>query len=89
MALYAAINVFLSYLDVKFPRFIDRHATILVENGQIIKKNMLDARITIDNLMGQLRVKNIFSLSEIQIALVESSGKINVIKKTSGLPVTR
>lgn len=89
IALYAAINILLSYFDVKFPRSIDRHATILVENGQIIKKNMLDARITTDNLMGQLRVKNIFNLSEVQLALVEPSGKINVIKKASGLPVTR
>lgn len=87
--IYAAVNVLQSYLDVKFPRFIDRHATILVENGQIIKKNMLDARITIDNLMGQLRIKNIFSLSEVELAIVEPSGKINVIKKASGLPVTR
>lgn len=89
VVLYAAINIFLSYLDVKFPRFIDRHATVLVENGQIIKKNLLDARITIDNLLGQLRVKNIFSLSEVELAIVEPSGKINVIKKASGLPVTR
>ncbi len=89
VVLYAAINIFLSYLDVKFPRFIDRHATVLVENGQIIKKNLLDARITIDNLLGQLRIKNIFSLSEVELAIVEPSGKINVIKKASGLPVTR
>jgi len=89
VVLYAAINIFLSYLDVKFPRFIDRHATVLVENGQIIKKNLLDARITIDNLLGQLRIKNIFSLSEVALAIVEPSGKINVIKKASGLPVTR
>jgi Predicted membrane protein len=87
--LYAVINILQSYLDVKFPRFIDRHATILVQNGQIIKKNMLDSRITSDNLMGQLRVKNIFSLSEVELALVEPSGKINVIKKASELPVTR
>lgn len=89
VVLYAAINIFLSYLDVKFPRFIDRHATVLVENGQIIKKNLLDARITIDNLLGQLRIKNIFSLSVVDLAIVEPSGKINVIKKASGLPVTR
>lgn len=89
VVLYAAVNIFLSYLDVKFPRFIDRHATVLVENGQIIKKNLLDARITIDNLLGQLRIKNIFSLSDVELAIVEPSGKINVIKKTSGLPVTR
>jgi len=87
--LYAAINILLSYLDVKFPRLIDRHATVLVANGQIIKKNLLDARITIDNLMGQLRIKNVFSLSEVELAVVESTGKINVVKKTKTLPVTR
>lgn len=87
--LYAVINIFISYLDVKFPRLIDRHATVLVENGQIIKKNMLDARITIDNLIGQLRIKNVFNLSEVELALVEPTGKINIVRKAKTLPITR
>ncbi len=87
--LYAAANIFISFLDVKIPRKIDRHATILVENGKLIKKNMKDARITIDNLLGQLRLKNIYSLSDVALALVESTGKINVVKNQSTLPVTR
>lgn len=86
---YAAVNVFISFLDVKFPRQVDRHSTVLIKNGQLIKKNLLDARITIDNLMGQLRIKNVFSLSEVALALVEPTGKINVVKKGKGLPVTR
>lgn len=87
--IYAAANIFISFLDVKFPRKVDRHATILVENGKLIKKNMSDARITIDNLLGQLRIKNVFSLSEIDTAIVEPTGKINVVKKAGALPVTR
>jgi len=87
--IYAAVNVFISFLDVKFPRKVDRHSTILVEDGQLIKKNLLDARITIDNLLGQLRIKNVFSFSEIDTAIVEPTGKINVVKKSKGLPVTR
>ncbi|WP_432402489.1 YetF domain-containing protein [Wukongibacter sp. M2B1] len=86
---YASINVFISYLDVKFPRQIDRHSTILVENGKLIRKNLMDSRITIDQLLGQLRIKNIFDLSEVLLALVEPTGKINVIKKSQSLPVTR
>lgn len=86
---YAAVNVFISYLDVKIPRQVDRHSTILIENGKLIRKNLLDARITIDNLMGQLRIKNVFNLSEVELALVEPTGKINVVKKAKGLPVTR
>jgi len=87
--LYAAANISISYLDVKIPRQVDRHATILVENGKFIRKNMKDARITIDNLLGQLRLKNIYSLSDVSLALVEPTGKINVVKNQSALPVTR
>ena len=86
---YAAVNIFMSFLDVKFPRQVDRHSTVLIQNGKLIKKNLLDARITIDNLMGQLRIKNVFSLSEVELALVEPTGKINVVKKAKGLPLTR
>jgi uncharacterized membrane protein YcaP (DUF421 family) len=87
--LYAAANIFISYLDVKIPRQVDRHSIILIENGKLIKENMKDARVTIDNLLGQLRLKSIYSLSEVSSALVEPTGKINVVKKQSVLPVTR
>ena len=86
---YASVNILLSFLDIKFPRKVDRHATILMEHGKLNKKNLLDSRITIDNLLGQLRIKNVFNLSDVDLALVEPTGKINVIKKTKSLPVTR
>lgn len=87
--LYAAANIFISYLDVKIPRQVDRHSIVLIENGKLIRKNMKDARVTIDNLLGQLRIKSIFSLSDVALALAEPTGKINVVKKQSTLPVTR
>ncbi|MDF2530488.1 MAG: hypothetical protein K0Q65_69 [Clostridia bacterium] len=87
--LYAAANIFISFLDVKVPRQVDRHAIILIENGKFLKDNMKDARVTIDNLLGQLRLKNIFSLSDVSRVLVEPTGKINVVRKQSVLPITR
>ncbi|MFZ5967617.1 MAG: YetF domain-containing protein [Bacillota bacterium] len=86
---YAAINILLSYLDVKFPRKVDRHATVVIENGKIIRKNLKDVRITIDNLLSQLRLKNVFSLSEVLYAVVEPTGKINVVKSSQSLSLTR
>lgn len=87
--LYAASNIFISFLDLKIPRQVDRHSIVLIENGKLIKKNMRDARVTIDNLLGQLRLKSVFSLSDVSLAIVEPTGKINVVKKQSTLPVTR
>jgi uncharacterized membrane protein YcaP (DUF421 family) len=86
---YALVNVFLSYLDIKLPRAIDRHATILMKGGIILRENMLDCHITIDNLLGQLRLKGAHNLSEIDTVILEPYGKINVIKKSEALPLTR
>lgn len=86
---YAAINIFWSYLDLKFPKQIDREAVILIENGQLKKKNLSDNHVTLDNLMGQLRLKEAYSISEVSLAVLEPTGKINVMKKAYALPLTR
>ncbi|MFA7467681.1 MAG: YetF domain-containing protein [Desulfotomaculaceae bacterium] len=43
-------------MDIKWPKLIDRAPVILIENGQIHKKNMLDSHVTIDNLLGRLTI---------------------------------
>jgi uncharacterized membrane protein YcaP (DUF421 family) len=86
---YAGINVLWSYLDLKFPKQIDRHSIKLIENGKLIKKNLSETHVTIDNLIGQLRLKDVHNLSEVTLAILEPTGKINVVKKTQALPVTR
>jgi uncharacterized membrane protein YcaP (DUF421 family) len=86
---YAFVNAFLSYLDIKWPRVIDRHATILMKGRIILRENLLDCHVTIDNLLGQLRLKGVHNLSEIDTVILEPYGKINVIKKPEALPLTR
>lgn len=86
---YAAVNVFLSYLDIKFPKKIDRNSVILMENGIINKENMRDAHVTIDNLLGQLRLKNLYNISEAEMITLEPTGKINVLQKSLFLPLTK
>lgn len=86
---YAAINILWSYLDLKFPKQIDRRSIVLVENGQLNRKNLSETHVTLDNLMGQLRLKEIFNLSEVALAILEPTGKINVVKKSQAMPVTR
>jgi len=86
---YAFVNIFLSYLDIKWPNVIDRKPTILMENGILLKESMLDCHVTLDNLLGQLRLKGAHNLSEIDSVVLEPFGKINVIKKPEALPLTR
>lgn len=86
---YVGMNRLLSYLDIKWPAWIDRSPAVLVENGKLNKKKLLDNHVTIDNLMAQLRLKGAFKLSEVVAAVLEPTGKISVLKKAQSLSVTR
>lgn len=86
---YAGVNVFLSYLDIKFPRLVDRKPVILMKGGRLDKKRLLDCHVTLDNLLGQIRLKGAHNLSEIDSLVLEPTGKISVIKKPASMPVTR
>jgi len=60
-----------------------------MKNGIILRSNMLDCHVTLDNLLGQLRLKGAHNLSEIDSIVFEPYGKISVIKKPEALPLTR
>lgn len=84
---YALANAFTSYIDVKFPRLVDRIPVPLMFNGQIIKKNLDRVHVTLDNFIAQLRLKEAVNLSEVQEVYIEPTGKVNVLKKTMASPV--
>lgn len=86
---YAIINAFTSFLDLKFPRLVDRIAIPLVLKGQIIKKNLDATHITLDNFLAQLRLKEAGNLSELEEVYLEPTGKINVLKKPAASPPTK
>lgn len=86
---FAGVNVLLSYLDLKWPRAVDQKASVLMEGGRLIKSSLMDCHITIDNLLGQLRLKGVHSLSELDAVILEPYGKISISKKPAALPVTR
>lgn len=86
---YAFVNILLSYLDIKWPEAIDRKPTVLMKDGILLKQNILGCRVSLDNLLGQLRLKGAYNLSEIDTIVLEPYGKVSVIKKTEALPLTR
>jgi len=86
---FTGVNVLLSYLDLKWPRAIDQQASVLMEGGRLIKSSLMDCHITIDNFLGQLRLKGVHNLSELDSVILEPYGKISISKKPSALPVTR
>ncbi|MBT2573892.1 DUF421 domain-containing protein [Bacillus sp. ISL-51] len=63
--------------------------TIVIQNGKILENNMKTMRYTIDYLNQQLREKDIFDVSQVQTAIIETNGSMSVEKKPEYAAVTR
>lgn len=62
--------------------------TVLIKHGRIMGESLLKARLTGDELLRELRTKNAFSLSDVEFAVLEPTGDINVFLKSDKKPVT-
>ena len=87
----ALLEMATSWLALKVPKFqklLSPKPTILIQNGKIDRKQMQKARVSLDELMCELRQKEISDIEQVQYAIMESSGKISVIKKAAESPPT-
>lgn len=78
---------FLSVKNRKLSFFFHGKPVILIDNGKIIRKNLKKHFINIDLLLTELRLKNIFDISEVKYVILEPNGHFSVIKTESLSPV--
>ncbi|MTH52552.1 DUF421 domain-containing protein [Bacillus mangrovi] len=89
MLFLLAIQYGLAMLSLKSERVrevLDGKPTIIINKGKIDERAMKSQRYNFDDLLTQLREKDVRSLSEVDYAILETSGKLNVIKKQEGMP---
>lgn len=80
MVVYTLLDVafiFLSQKSLKARKFISGVPIILIDNGKIIKHNLKKARIELNDLLTFARLAGYFNISDIQFAIMETSGKIS------------
>ncbi|TCP69269.1 DUF421 domain-containing protein [Baia soyae] len=91
LAVWTLVAMGIEYITLKSKRLrnvLDGKSTILIKNGDILEENLGKERITVDELMEQLRYKNIFSLSDVDTAILEQNGTLNVLLKKENQPLT-
>ena len=71
----------LSLKSVKFRKIVDGIPTIIIKKGVIDFKNMVEQRYSLDDLLLQLREKDVSDISEVDYAILEINGKLSVLKK--------
>lgn len=91
MAVYTAFPIGLSWLALKSKTARDvfeGKARVLIKDGKILEDNLKKERMSTDELLENLRSRNIFQLADVEFALMESSGTINVLPKSDSQPLT-
>ncbi|MDQ0339522.1 uncharacterized membrane protein YcaP (DUF421 family) [Caldalkalibacillus uzonensis] len=85
-------QITLSYISLKsktIRQIVDGKPSVLVENGQIREEEMKKQRYNLNDLLMQLRENNIQSLSQVEFAILEPSGKLTVIPREEDKYVTK
>lgn len=70
----------------KFRKFICGSPIVVINNGKIMQNELKILRMTIEDLFEELRQLEIFSLEDVAFAMVETNGKLSVLKKPDKQP---
>ena len=79
------LAVVFSYLPWKFRVLrpvLEGEPVILVQDGDVIERNLKRHRLTHEEIAAAARLQNIASLQQIRWAVLETNGQISFIKKT-------
>ena len=88
----------LSLHSVFWRKLLCGKPVILIENGKILQKNLHATRVTLDELTGYLRQKDVLDITTVQYAILETGGSLSVFPfpeetpasaKEAGVAVTR
>lgn len=85
------LQVLISVLSLKSERFkkiITGTPSILIDKGALDLREMKRLRISIDDLVEQLRLKNYPSIADLDYAVLEVNGDLSVIPTPNKRPVT-
>lgn len=91
LILWTLLALALDYLCIKSKAMHDLFVgkdTILIKDGKIMEDNLKKLRATGKDLLGELRSKNAFSLADVEFAVMEATGELNVLLKSDKNPIT-
>ena len=92
MLIITFLQVGVSILCLKsnrFRRLLYGRPNVLIAGGQMQMQEMRKARYNIDDLLSQLRQKDVFDVASVEYAVLETSGELTVMQKQGSHPVTR
>ncbi|WP_315081383.1 DUF421 domain-containing protein [uncultured Clostridium sp.] len=91
LAVWALMPLILDYASMRSKwvyNLIHGKERVLVKNGKIMEDNLSKERITGQEFLREMRSKKAFNLADVEFALMETTGDINVTLKADKKPIT-
>ncbi|HHZ5404463.1 DUF421 domain-containing protein [Bacillus anthracis] len=89
--IFASVPFFVGILSLKNKTardFFEGKSTVLIKDGKILEDNLKKEKYTSDELLELLRGNGAFSISEVEFAVLEPSGELNILLKKDSQPLT-
>ncbi|WP_314587119.1 DUF421 domain-containing protein [Paenibacillus terrigena] len=91
LAVWVGVSFIIEMVQLKTKKlrdFIDSKSEVLIKDGKILEDNLKKVRVTSDELLSQLRKKNVFNAADVEFAIMESNGEFNILLKRENQPLT-
>ena len=82
--IWSSLTILISEItlkNIKLRLWINSEPLLIIDKGKVIYKNMKKARYNMGDLLMQLRDKDIFYITDVEIAILEPDGKLSILKK--------
>ncbi|RDZ05845.1 hypothetical protein C3744_29255 [Priestia megaterium] len=78
----------ISLKNKPFRDFIEGKGTVFIKDGKIMEDNLKKEKYTIDELLDLLRKKSVYQAADVEFAVLEATGDLNVLLKKENQPLT-
>lgn len=85
VTLWGTLIYFIEFLTQKFKgtrRILEGKPAIIIKNGIIDRQKLKENKLDINQLQHLLRDKDVFSIREVEFAILEANGSVNVLRKS-------
>ena len=90
IVIWTCIPILISHLSLhskKFRDFVEGTPTVFIKDGNVIEAHLRREKYSLDELLEQLRIKNIFRVEDIEFATLEANGELSVLLKKAKQPL--
>ena len=86
---FEAVMSWITLKSIRIRRIVSGRPKIIIRDGKLEQATIRDLRLSVDEVMMSLRQNDVFDISQVQYAIMETTGSISVYLKPEFQPLTQ